>query len=343
MGWKFRLVVILVTVFLAGTLGGCGSRSNGAGGQKIEIKFSHVAGPKTPKGLAAQKFAELAAKYTNGQAEVKVYPSSQLYGDNEELEALQAGNVQMIAPSAGKLVQLDPKFQLPDLPFLFNNEEASNRFWDGPGGKKLFSELESRGIKGLASWPNGMRHWINGKRPIKTPADMKGLKFRIPSGGVLTELHSLLGAGAVGIPFGDVFPALQQGTIDGTVASIDNIRTERYYEVIKYLTIADINSLNYVVLANAKFWDGLPQDIRAALEKALAEATAYERQLSMQLNSISEGSEALKLLTSAGVKIHQLTPEEKDAFRKALKPIYDHYTPIIGADVIELAKQANGQ
>lgn len=339
-----KIYVLGVFLLLAVFAVGCSSGQEKSGssldqGEKIEIKFSHVAGPKTPKGLAAERFAELAAEYTNGQVEVKVYPSSSLYGDGEEFEALQANNVQMIAPSAGKLVAFNPKFQLPDLPFLFNDEEASNRFWDGQGGQKLFKELESQGLIGLASWPNGMRQWMNGKVLIKTPDDIKGLKFRVPSGGVLTKIHEVLGAGAVGMPFADVYTALQQGTVDGTVASLDNIKTERYYETIKYLTIANLNSLNYVVLTNADFWNGLPEDVRTQLEKALAEATEYERQVSGENNSLN--GEIAKMLTEEGVEIYELTNEQKEAFRQVLKPLYDEFTSVIGADLIEMAKQAN--
>lgn len=338
---KKALICILgVLLLLSVSTIGCGGGGQPADqGDKIEIKFSHVAGPQTPKGLAAEKFAELVAEYTNGQVEVKVYPSSSLYGDGEEFEALQANNVQMIAPSAGKLVAFNQKFQLPDLPFLFNDEEASNRFWDGPGGQQLFSELESQGMKALASWPNGMRQWMNGKVLIKTPEDIKGLKFRVPSGGVMTKIHDVLGAGAVGIPFADVYTALQQGTVDGTVASFDNIKTERYYETIKYLTVANLNSLNYVVIANADFWNGLPEDIKPEIEKALTEATEYERQISAKNNAVD--GEIAQLLADHGVEIYELTNEQKEAFRQALKPLYDEFSPVIGADLIELAKQAN--
>lgn len=330
-----------VAVFVAGCGGKQAANSGTETAEKIEIKFSHVVAPTTPKGLAAQKFADLVAEKSNGRIEVKVYPSSQLYGDKDELEALQTNNIQMIAPSAGKMVALDPRFQLPDIPFLFKNEQASNKFWDGPGGQQLFDGLETNGIKGLASWPNGMRNWINGKRQIKSVADLKGLKLRIPSGGVLTELHEELGAGAVGIPFAEVYTALQQGTIDGTVASIDNIKTERYYEVIKNLTIADINSLNYVVLTNVKFWDGLTDDDQALLGEALKEATDYERELSLEMNSFERGTEMEKMFIEANVEIAELTEDEKKAFREALQGVYDKYTPIIGADLMKLAEEAN--
>lgn len=336
-------MVVLSSMILAA---GCGEKEavNGespSAGEKIEIKFSHVVAPTTPKGLAAQKFADLVAAKSDGRIEVKIYPSSQLYGDKDELEALQTNNVQIIAPSAGKMVALDPRFQLPDIPFLFKNEEASNKFWDGPGGQELFAGLGSHGIKGLTSWPNGMRNWINGKKQIKSPADLDGLKLRIPSGGVLTEVHEELGAGAVGIPFAEVYTALQQGTIDGTVASIDNIKTERYYEVIKNLTIADINSLNYVVLTNAKFWDGLAEADRTMLEEALKEATDYERQLSVEMNSFERGTEMEKMFTDAKVDIYELTEDEKKAFREVLQGVYDKYLPIIGENLFKLAEEAN--
>ncbi|KJS21666.1 MAG: C4-dicarboxylate ABC transporter [Clostridiaceae bacterium BRH_c20a] len=336
---KYLLIfgfIMCLIIFAAG----CGEKAT-SDGKKIEIKFSHVVAPTTPKGLAAQKFADLVAEKSNGRIEIKVYPSSQLYGDKDELEALQTNNIQIIAPSAGKLVALDPRFQLPDIPFLFKNEQASNKFWDGPGGQQLFAGLESKGIKGLASWPNGMRNWINGKKAIKSPSDLKGLKFRIPSGGVLTELHEELNAGAVGIPFAEVYTGLQQGTIDGTVASLDNIKSERYHEVIKNITIADINSLNYVVLANAGFWNGLADEDRAILEEALKEATVYERELSLEKNSFTKGSELEKIFTEAKVEIVELTDAEKKVFKEALKGVLEKYTPIIGEDLIKLAEAAN--
>jgi len=347
---KVGKILLIFGIFLGLIFSATGCGSEGAkksdekkvsDGEKVVIKFSHVVAPTAPKGLAAQKFADLVAEKSNGRIEVKVYPSSQLYGDKDELEALQTNNVQMIAPSAGKMVALDPRFQLPDIPFLFNNEQASNKFWDGPGGQELFAGLEAHGIKGLASWPNGMRNWINGKKPIKTPADLKGLKLRIPSGGVLTEVHEELGAGAVGIPFSEVYTALQQGTIDGTVASLDNIKSERYYEVIKNITIANINSLNYVVLANAKFWNGLTDKDRAILEEALKEATEYGRELSLEKNSFEKGSELDQIFTQAKMEIVELTVEEQKAFRDALQGVYDKYIPIIGENLFKLAEEAN--
>jgi C4-dicarboxylate-binding protein DctP len=339
---KFGKVIISLGIMIGLTafMAGCGG-GDATGGEKISIKFSHVVGPETPKGLAAQKFADLVAEKSDNRINVKVYPSGQLYGDKDELEALQTNNVQMIAPSAGKMVALDPRFQLPDLPFIFKSEEASNKFWDGPGGQQLFEGLEEIGIKGLASWPNGMRNWINGKREIKTPVDLKGLKLRIPSGGVLTETHKELGAGAVGIPFSEVYTSLQQGTIDGTLGSIDNIKTERYYEVIKNMTIADLNSLNYIVLVNLDFWNNLTDEDRGILEEALSEATVYERELSLEMNSYEEGSELGNMFADANVKIVQLTDEEKAAFREALQGVYDMYTPVIGADLLKLAEEAN--
>jgi len=347
--FKLLLVVALISA-LALFAVGCGGGDDTTPGtdntqtgtaEKITVKFSHVASALTPKGLAAQKFADLVAEKSGGNIEVRVYPSSQLYGDNDEMEALQSGNVNFIAPSAGKLVTIDPRFQLPDVPFVFNDEEASNRFWDGEGGQELFASLETQGIKGLTSWPNGMRQWINNKHAVIKPEDMKGLKFRIPSGGIMTEMHELLGAGASGIAFAEVYTALQQGTVNGTVASLDNIKSERYYENCKYLTVANINSLNYVVLTNLDWWNGLSDENRAVMEEALTEATEYERQISLEKNSLTEGSEIQQLLKDANVEIDELTDEQKDAFRTVLDPILADAAKSIGQDLLDKAYAAN--
>lgn len=309
---------------------GCGA---GGSDEKIVIKFSHVTTAESPKGQAADRFKELVAEKTNGRVEVQVFPSSSLYGDKEEMEALQANNVQMIAPSMTKLVGFEPAFQIVDMPFLFANDEAVFGFWDGEWGQKMYAKVEQHGIKGLAFWPNGFKNFTNSKKPLVTPADFNGLKFRTQAGKVLEAQFTALGAGAATIPFGETYTALQQGTVDGQENTYNNIDTQKYVEVQKYLTVSQHGRLDYVVLTNAEFWNGLPVDVRGQIEEALAEATEYERQLANELDT-----QSFENLKAAGIEITNLSPEQRQAFVDAFQTVYDEFADVIGQEFIDAAR-----
>lgn len=337
-----KLLVVSLAVMLGLSLVGCGSQAStttttgdAKPAEKIVAKFTHVTTSDTPKGKAAQKFADLVNERSKGRLEIKVYPSGQLFGDKDEMEALQANNVQFIAPSAGKLVSFDKRFQIGDVPFLFKDNAAESKFWDGEKGQELMKGLESKGIIGFTTWPNGMRQIMNSKKELKVPDDYKGLKFRIPSGGVLVDTFQALGAGATVIPFSETYTALQQKVVDGTIATFDNIQEEKYAEVLKYLTVANVNSLSYVVLMNKSFFDGLPKDLQDIVKTAMKEATEYERQLSEQ--SAKDSLDKLK----KSVNVYEITPQERQLYVQAMKPVWDKYEPIMGKDLFEAAQKAN--
>ncbi|MBO8164167.1 MAG: TRAP transporter substrate-binding protein [Brevibacillus sp.] len=336
--WVKRTLLAVLSAAFVLTAAGCGTPTGGGGGQAAEgeqivLKFSHVTTPDSPKGKAAQKFAELAAQKTNNRVKVEVFPSSQLYGDKEEMEALQANNVQMVAPSVTKLVGFVPSFQIVDMPFLFNSRDAVLKFWDGELGKKLMQTLEPQGFLGLAMWENGFKNFTNNKHPLKRPEDFAGLKFRTQAGKVLEAQFKALGAGAATIPFGETYTALQQGTVDGQENTFNNIDTQKYAEVQKYLTVSQHGRLDYVVLVNKSFWDGLPDDIRTALSEAMQEATEYERQLAVELDQ-----QSFENLKNAGMEVTELTEEDREAFRKAFEPVYEEFAEVIGREYIDGVK-----
>ncbi len=335
--WQILLVGLL-TLGLALTASGCGEEKKSAQGTgekgPIVVKFSHVVAESTPKGQAALKFKELLETKSNGEFKVEVYPSSQLYGDKEELEALRANNVQLIAPSATKLVGFNPAFQLVDMPFLFASDQAAYKFYDGEYGQKLLRSLESQGMLGLAWWPNGSKHFTNSKRPLKRPEDFKGLKFRTQSGGVLDEQFKALGAGSQTLAFGEVYVALQNGTVDGQENTFNNIETQKYAEVQKYMTVSGHGRIDYVVLTNTTFWNSLTDEQKKLFVECMKEATDFERQLADELNQKS--FENLK--NSGKLQIYTLTEEDRKAFVEAMKPVYDKYTDKIGKEYIEAAR-----
>ncbi|HWQ37661.1 MAG TPA: TRAP transporter substrate-binding protein [Burkholderiales bacterium] len=294
----------------------------------VVIKFSHVVAPDTPKGKAAERFRELAEKYTGGAVKVEVYPNSQLFKDREELEALQRGAVQMLAPSVSKFGPLGVReFELFDLPYLFPDRATVDRVTDGEIGRRLFAQLEPRGIKGLAYWDNGFKQF-SANRPLRTLRDFRGLRLRIQSSKVLEAMVRELGALPQVMAFSEVYTALQQGVVDGTENPLSNLYTQKMHEVQKHLTISDHGYLVYAVVTNKKFWDGLPAALRAQLEKALAEATRYEREIAEK-----ENEAALAAVRASGkTEIYVLPEDERSRWRQALMPVHRRFEAVVGAD-----------
>jgi C4-dicarboxylate-binding protein DctP len=306
--------------------------------QPIVIKFSHVVAPETPKGKGASKFEELAEQYTDGRVKVDVYPNSQFYKDREEVDALQAGAVQMLAPSLAKFGPLGiEEFEVFDLPFILPNKAALRRVTEGDLGKKLLKKLEAKGIVGLAYWDNGFKI-MSANKALMMPEDFRGLKMRIQFSKVLEAQMRALGAIPQVVAFSEVYQAMQTGVVDGSENTPSNIYTQRHYEVQKFATLSDHGFLGYAVIANKKFWDGLPADVRDQLEKALAEATAYANDIAQAKND-----EALAEMKKSGkTTFIELTPEQKAAWRKAVEPVYADMAARVGKDTIEEVRKEAG-
>jgi len=309
--------------------------------QPIVIKFSHVVAQDTPKGKGALKFQELAEKYTNGKVKVEVYPNSTLYKDKEELEALQLGAVQMLAPSNSKFGPIGVKeFEVFDLPFILPDKVTLRRVTDGPFGKKLLKLLEPKGMVGLAYWDNGFK-LMSANKPLREPEDFKGLKFRIQSSKVLEAQMRQLGAIPQIMAFSEVYQALQTGVVDGQENTPSNMYTQKMHEVQKYTTLSDHGYIGYVVTVNKKFWEGLPADVRGQLEKAMAEATHYANEISQK-----ENDEALDDMKKSGkTQFVTLTAEQKARWKQALMPLYTEMASRVGKGVIddfEKAAKATG-
>ncbi len=297
----------------------------------IVIKFSHVVAPNTPKGQAAIRFKELAEKATHGRVKVEVYPSSTLYKDKEEMEALQLGAVQMLAPSLAKFGPLGVKqFELFDLPYIFPSKEVLYKVTEGPIGKSLFKKLESKGIEGLAYWDNGFKV-MSANKPLIHPDDFRGLKMRIQPSKVLDAQMRALGANPQSMAFSEVYQALQTGVVDGTENPPSNLYTSKMYEVQKNVTLSNHGYLGYAVIVNKKFWDGLPSDIRTELEGAMKEATKYNNEIAQKNND--DAMEAIR--KSGKCDIHTMTKAEQAEWRAALKPVQKKMEGRIGKDLIE--------
>ena len=312
--------------------------STSAIAEPISIKFSHVVAVDTPKGQAAEFFKKRAEELTKGQVKVELYPNSQLYKDKEEMEALQLGAVQMLAPSLAKFGPLGVKeFEVFDIPFIFDGYADLHKVTQGPVGKQLLDKLDAKGIKGLAYWDNGFKSF-SANTPIKTPADLKGKKLRIQSSKVLEEQIRELKAIPQQMAFSEVYQALQTGVVDGTENPISNFYTQKMFEVQKYLTLTDHGYLGYAVIVNKKFWEGLPADIRTQLEIAMKESTDYANKIAKASND--KDLESVK--ASGKTEVTVLTPEQRNAFKTVLLPVADKMASRIGQETIDNFRKAVG-
>ena len=329
---KLKIAAVLVGAAL-----GLSSVVAHAAGE-IVVKFSHVVAVDTPKGKAAEYFKKLAEERTKGKVKVQVYPNSQLYKDKEELEALQLGAVQMLAPSLAKFGPLGVQdFEVFDLPFIFPSYDALHSVTNGEAGKALLAKLDDKGITGLAFWDNGFKI-MSANSPLNVTDDFLGLKMRIQSSKVLEAQMNALGAVPQVMAFSEVYQALQTGVVDGTENPPSNMYTQKMHEVQKHATVSNHGYLGYAVIVNKQFWDGLPDDVRSGLDQALVESSAYANSIAKE-----ENEKALAAMKAAGTtEFHELTEEERAAWVEVLAPVHDEMAERIGAETIAMVKAAVG-
>ena len=304
----------------------------------VVIKFSHVVATDTPKGKGAEYFKKLVDERLKGKVKVEVYANSTLYKDKEEVEALQLGAVQMLAPSLAKFGPLGVReFEVFDLPYLFDNEAELRKVTDGAIGASLMKKLEPKGIIGLAYWDNGFKD-MSANKPLRKPEDFRGMKMRIQSSKVLDSEMRALGAVPQVMAFSEVYQALQTGVVDGTENPPSNLYTQKMHEVQKYLTLSDHGYLGYAVIVNKKFWDGLAPDIRKTLEQAMKDTTKFVNDIAQR-----ENNDALDAVKKAGkTEIIKLSPEDKRAWKKALVKVHKENESRIGKELIDSIYKETG-
>ena len=302
-----------------------------SGDVEYTIKFAHVVAENTPKGQAALEFARLASEKTNGRVEVEVYPNSQLYNDDEAIEALQLGTIQLAAPSFSKFTGFVPEMQVVDLPFLFDSVEQSREAFSGAMGDYLNQKLADSNIMLLAAWDNGFKQLTNNRGPINTPEDTAGLKFRVQESDVLVSQMQAWGASAEPMAFSEVYNALEQGVIDAQENTYSNTYSQNYQDVQDYLTESNHGLIAYAVVTNPDYWNGLPDDIRTALDEAMAEATQYNSQVAGEINN-----ENKQQLIDAGMEFNELDEAGLQAFRDASYPVWDEYSGVFGEELMTI-------
>jgi C4-dicarboxylate-binding protein DctP len=302
----------------------------------IVIKFSHVVAENTPKGKMANYFRDQVNQKMAGKVKVEVFPNSQLFDDDKVIDAMLLGDVQMAAPSLSKFDKYTKVLQIYDLPFLFKDMAAVDRFQAGASGQKLLKSLESKGFIGLGYLHNGMKQ-LSANKPLRTPEDAKGLKFRVQASDVLTSQFEAVGALPVKKPFSEVFILLQTKAIDGQENTYSNIYSQKFFEVQEYITESNHGLLDYMLITSKEFWDGLPADIRTQLKAIIDDSLAYGNRIAEEVNQ-----EQKKLIVDSGrSKIIQLNDQERAKWVESMKPVWKKFEKDIGKDLIDAAAGAN--
>jgi C4-dicarboxylate-binding protein DctP len=304
--------------------------------EPVLIKFSHVVAEDTPKGKGALLFKKLVEERLAGKVKVEVYPNSTLFGDANEIEALKKGEVQMLAPSLSKFEAYTKQLQVFDLPYLFNDLEAVKRFQKREKSRELLRSMSKDGIYGLGYWNNGMKV-MTASRELHKPEDAKGLAFRIQPSSVLESQFAQLGATTVKMPFAEAFKALQAGTIQGTEGPWSNVATQKIDTVQPYVIETGHGSISYMLITNHKFWISIPYETRTELEAIIDEVTA---QVNKEAEAMNE-KDREKVIAAGKAKVITLTPEEREAWRQVMMPVWKKYEAEIGADVLRAAQTVN--
>ncbi|RRV17082.1 DctP family TRAP transporter solute-binding subunit [Pseudomonas saudiphocaensis] len=304
--------------------------------EPIVIKFSHVVAEDTPKGKGALLFKRLVEERLPGQVSVEVYPNSSLYGDANELEALSNNDVQMLAPSLAKFEGYTKQLQVFDLPFLFDNLEAVNRFQKRSKGRQLLRSMEKDNISGLAYWHNGMKQ-LSANRALRLPSDASGLSFRIQPSAVLESQFSRLGASTKKIAFGEVYKSLQSGAVQGAENPWSNIYSQKMHQVQPYITETNHGVLDYMLVSNTRFWFGIPHQIRTELEGIIDEVTFEVNRAAEEANQVDRA----RILQAGTSTIIELSPEQREAWREAMRPVWQQFESDIGEDILKAAQAVN--
>lgn len=302
----------------------------------VEIKFSHVVAENTPKGQMAIHFKELVEERLPGRVSVEVFPNAQLFGDNKELEALILGDVQLVAPSLSKFQKYTDKLQIFDLPFLFEDMEAVDRFQQGPEGQELLDSMKKKGLVGLGYLHNGMKQ-LSANSPIRLPADAEDKKFRIMTSDVLAAQFQAVDAMPVKKPFSEVFTLLQTKAIDGQENTWSNIYSKKFFEVQPYITESNHGVLDYLVVTSAEFWLSLPDDLRLEIKKALDESIAYGNEIAARKGQ--EDKDAI--IASGQTEVLPLSDEQRQQWVESMRPVWKQFEKQIGRNLISAAEASN--
>lgn len=323
-------------------LSGCALRGAGArarvGDADFILKFSHVTTSATPKGEASEKFAELVRSKSGGRIAVERYPNSELYGDKDELQALQSNSVQVLAPASAKFTTVAPELQVLDLPFLFDTVADIPKVAapDTHVGQAIYANenLAQRNMIVLGLWDSGMKQ-LSANNSMHTPADLAGRSFRIQPSDVLKSQFHAWRANPTPLAFAEVYSAMQQGLIDGGENTYSNIFSQKMHTVQTDITESDHGYIGYVLVINRQFFEDLPPELQQAVRDAAAESSDFNRTASIESNNQAKA----EIEAAATSTLYKLTPAERQAFKDSVVPrVWDEYRNVIGGEIIDELK-----
>ncbi|MGR3808827.1 TRAP transporter substrate-binding protein [Pasteurella testudinis] len=312
--------------------------ANALAADPVVIKFSHVVADETPKGQGALLFKKLVEEKYPNQVKVEVYANSSLYGDGKEMEALLLNNVQMLAPSLAKFDKYAPQIQIFDLPFLFDDIAAVERFEKSDAGKGLLNSMTDKGITGLGYWNNDLKQ-LSANKALRVPRDARGQKFRVQNSEVLDAQFKQLNAVPRKMAFSEMYQGLQTGVVNGAENPYSNIYSQKIHEVQKYITESNHGLLSYMVIVNTQFWNGLTPELRAGLSEIMEQVSDEVNKKSHEFNL----ADKQKILDAKTTEIITLTPEERAQWREAMRPVWQKFEGAIGAELIKAAEASNQQ
>ncbi|RKL65016.1 C4-dicarboxylate ABC transporter [Salipaludibacillus neizhouensis] len=307
--------------------------------ERIIIRFSHIVGENTPKGLAARKFAKIVKERSNGFVEVQVFPNGFLYKDGEEISALKKGDIQMIAPATSKMTNEVPEWQVMDLPFAFRDVEDVHTYLSGSIGRNLLAQFEPKGFYPLGVWDNGFKQITNESHPLIKTSDFKDLKFRVMPSPIIASQFEILGANVQSNSFNEVYQLLGNGRIDGQENTFSNIHSKNLQSLQSHLTVSNHGYLGYVVLMNNSFWNDLPKDIQILLHETMVEVSKWEIKIAEELNENNFQS----LENCDCIAIHHLSVDQKKQWEDAFKPLYQQFENRFGSDYIKTLPKYEGE
>lgn len=318
---------------------GCGSEDaaettaagNSDSGETIELKLHHDLATDSPQHIAAEKFGELVAEKTDGQVEVKIFPSNQLGDDSEVSQMIQSGSVEAGLIPTAKLSTVDARLQLPDLPFIFPNREAAYAVLDGEVGQEILDGLSEVGLKGIGFWESGFKQFTNNER-IEMPEDFKGLKIRTMESPIVIEQFKALEANPVPISFTETYNSLQQGVVVGQENPLVSIVKMKFYEVQDYTILSNHGYLGYAFILSQTWFDGLSEEVQTAILEAAEETTSYERELTQE-----QEEEFIQTIKDSGTEVYELTAEQKAAFQEKTRVVHEKFADEIGEDLLNKA------
>jgi len=313
------LFVLIAVLFLSATL---------ATAKPIILKLGHCNAPgKTdPYHLTATYFAEALEEIAPGQFKVQIFPARQLGDEKEMIEGIGFGTIDMGVITNSPISRISVPFQVNDMPFIYPSEEYAHKILDGPVGQKLLATLESKNIIGLGFAEGGFRQMINNVRPVKNAGDVSGIKWRVMPNPVYIEMFRSLGGNAVPMPWGEVFTAIQQGTIDGLEIPLAVIYNNGFYEVAKYCSLTNHTYSALGVLISKRKYDKLTPEQQDAVRKAARKAIDRER-----IQNRKNVKETVAKLEAKGMKVNAVA--DFKPFQEKVTKVYDKFRPNIGDDI----------